>query len=76
MTARKKTKPSYTESECNSVVFTIEAVYDINEPDIQEYIEHALENLRSVGSADVVNREAVVETFEEACRILEERAGA
>lgn len=74
MTTRKKTKPSYTETACNSVVFTLEAVYDINAPDIQEYIEHALENLRSIGSAAVVSRQAVVETFDEASGILEERA--
>lgn len=33
MATKQKEKPEYTSTECNSVVYTIEAVYGIDEPD-------------------------------------------
>ena len=65
--------PEYTAAEgVKTVVITIEAVYDVNEP-YDETLEATLDHLRCAGAAEVVGIQYIKESFAEATNILNRR---
>ena len=70
MTKRIEKKPDFTPATGKSIHVTIEAVFPIGEVrDMQD----VLEQLRCYGSAVVTKRQFVAESFDDACKILDQR---
>ncbi len=67
-------KLKYTGVRVRSMVRTIEFVTTIDCHNVDETLERALDDLRTIGAAEVVGTEAISETFEAACTILQNRA--
>jgi len=68
---KKIVKPDFTPATGKSIHITIEAVFPLE--DVRD-MESVLEQLQQYGSAVVTKKQFIAETFDEACRILDQKA--
>ncbi len=70
MVAMREDKYSYSSGQC--VVVVIEAIYPLQ--DGCREAEDILEHLQQYGYAEVISRKIIANGFDDACRILQNRA--
>jgi len=72
---KRAAKPDYHRNEAGCLVYTIECAvqHDVSLNDADS-IQAALDNLSSVGAAEIVQVDHVSESWDDACKILRRRA--
>ncbi len=75
MTKRKvASRPDYTRRKSGCVVYTVEVIMrHSGEVDDAECLSRGIEEFRNYGSAEIVQVDAVAETWDDACDILKKR---
>ena len=63
----------YTPTEARTRLVVIEAVFPLDESEYAEAVSKALEELRCFGGAAIVESKAIVQSFDDACKILNSR---
>ena len=72
--ANSKFPAEYTRVEGKALVITIEAIYELRDTQLEEWLDEGLQGLQQGGSAEIVKREVVADTYQEAIRILGRRS--